>query len=56
MSADLRYPSDLRYPDIAATPAWQALSRHHDEIGATDLRELFDEDPARGTRAGADRR
>jgi len=20
-------------PDIAATPAWQALQRHHDEIG-----------------------
>ena len=36
-------------PDIAATPAWQALSRHHDEIGATDLRELFAQDPARGT-------
>ncbi|MBO0680389.1 glucose-6-phosphate isomerase [Mycolicibacterium sp. S2-37] len=36
-------------PDIAATPAWQALVRHHDEIGTTTLRELFNEDPARGT-------
>ena len=36
-------------PDIAATPAWQALARHHDEIGAKSLRELFAEDPDRGT-------
>ncbi len=35
--------------DITATPAWQALSRHHEEIGGTDLRELFAHDPARGT-------
>jgi glucose-6-phosphate isomerase len=36
-------------PDIAATPAWQALQRHHDEIGAKSLREFFAEDPDRGT-------
>ncbi len=36
-------------PDIAATPAWQALSRHHDEIGDKHLRELFADDPERGT-------
>ncbi|RAV10998.1 glucose-6-phosphate isomerase [Mycolicibacterium sp. GF69] len=36
-------------PDIASTPAWQALQRHHDEIGSRHLRELFDEDRARGT-------
>ncbi|MDT7766978.1 MAG: glucose-6-phosphate isomerase [Mycobacterium sp.] len=36
-------------PDIAATPAWQALSRHHDEIGEKHLREFFAEDPERGT-------
>lgn len=35
--------------DITATSAWQALSRHHDEFGAKDLRTLFAEDPARGT-------
>ncbi|MBI5338604.1 MAG: glucose-6-phosphate isomerase [Mycolicibacterium rufum] len=35
--------------DITATPAWQALSRHHGEIGGTDLRDLFAHDPARGT-------
>jgi glucose-6-phosphate isomerase len=36
-------------PDIAATPAWNALSRHHDEIGEKHLREFFAEDPERGT-------
>lgn len=35
--------------DITATSAWQALSRHHDEFGAKDLRTLFAEDPTRGT-------
>jgi glucose-6-phosphate isomerase len=39
-------PSQI--PDIATTPAWNALVRHHDEIGAKHLREFFDEDPARG--------
>ena len=38
----------VQIPDITATPAWNALARHHDEIGTTTLRELFDEDPARG--------
>ncbi|MDY6996040.1 MAG: glucose-6-phosphate isomerase [Actinomycetota bacterium] len=41
--------SDTDFSDITATPAWQALSRHHDEISATTLRDLFDTDPARGT-------
>jgi len=36
-------------PDIAATPAWQALQRHHEEIGDKTLRELFADDPDRGT-------
>jgi glucose-6-phosphate isomerase len=36
-------------PDIAATPAWNALSRHHDEIGTKHLRDFFAEDPDRGT-------
>ncbi len=38
------------------TPAWRALARHHAEIGNTHLRELFAEDPERGswmTAAGA---
>ncbi|OBB39943.1 glucose-6-phosphate isomerase [Mycobacterium sp. 852002-51961_SCH5331710] len=40
-------------PDIAATPAWQALQRHHDEVGAKHLRDLFADDPARGTELAA---
>jgi glucose-6-phosphate isomerase len=43
MSAD-----SAQIPDITATPAWNALVRHHDEVGGKHLRELFDEDPARG--------
>src|ERR1700709_2459392 len=39
---------EVSTPDITATPAWNALLRHHDEIGSTHLREFFDEDPARG--------
>ncbi|MCZ8377777.1 glucose-6-phosphate isomerase [Mycobacterium sp. CPCC 205372] len=41
--------ADTTIPDISATPAWQALQRHHDEIGGVHLRELFADDPARGT-------
>ena len=44
MTADIQ-----QIPDIAATPAWQALHRHHDQIGETHLRELFAEDPDRGS-------
>jgi glucose-6-phosphate isomerase len=36
-------------PDIAATPAWQALQRNHHEIGTKHLREFFNDDPDRGT-------
>ncbi|KJX75814.1 glucose-6-phosphate isomerase [Mycobacterium lepromatosis] len=35
-------------PDITATPAWDALRRHHDEIGATHLRQFFAANPDRG--------
>jgi len=34
--------------DISATPEWNALRRHHDEIAGKQLRELFAEDPDRG--------
>lgn len=34
-------------PDITATPAWDALRRHHRQIGGTQLRELFADDPER---------
>jgi glucose-6-phosphate isomerase len=40
--------STVSIPDISTTPAWNALVRHHDQVGAKHLRELFDEDPARG--------
>ena len=35
-------------PDISATPAWDALRRHHEQIGDTHLRQFFDEDSDRG--------
>lgn len=44
MTADIQ-----QVPDIAATPAWQALQRHHDAIGAKHLRTFFDDDPERGS-------
>ena len=37
-----------RIPDITATSAWKALSKHHDQIVGTHLREFFAEDPDRG--------
>jgi glucose-6-phosphate isomerase len=43
MSADT-----VQIPDISTTPAWNALVRHHDQIGAKHIRELFNEDPERG--------
>ncbi|HEX2214011.1 MAG TPA: glucose-6-phosphate isomerase, partial [Mycobacterium sp.] len=33
--------------------AWQALQRHHDEIGDKHLREFFADDPGRGTELAA---
>src|ERR1700748_829411 len=35
-------------PDITATPAWDALRRHHEQVGTTHLRQFFAEDPDRG--------
>ncbi len=34
--------------DISASAEWAALSRHHDQIAKTSLREFFAEDPDRG--------
>jgi len=34
--------------DITATAAWNALRRHHDQIGKTHLRQFFADDPGRG--------
>ncbi|MET0702119.1 MAG: glucose-6-phosphate isomerase [Mycobacterium sp.] len=46
MSADTASNSDIA--DISKTPAWEALARHHDQIGGKHLREFFAEDPDRG--------
>ena len=35
--------------DISATAAWAALGRHFDQFAGTTLRQLFAEDPARGS-------
>ncbi|MGW0159400.1 glucose-6-phosphate isomerase [Mycobacterium sp. NPDC003323] len=35
--------------DITASPAWHSLQRHHEAVAPKNLRELFAEDPARGT-------
>ena len=35
--------------DITETAAWHSLQRHHDAVASKNLRELFAEDPARGT-------
>jgi glucose-6-phosphate isomerase len=35
--------------DISATPEWNALRRHHDQIAGKHLREFFTEDPDRGS-------
>jgi glucose-6-phosphate isomerase len=34
---------------LITRPAWQALVAHHGDIGRTKLRDLFADDPARGT-------
>jgi len=39
--------------DISSTPAWAALEAHHRAMGATTLRQLFDEDPGRASRMSA---
>lgn len=40
--------SEQSIPDITATPAWEALRKHHDQIGETHLRQIFADDPNRG--------
>ena len=39
---------------LANRPAWKALQAHFDAIGKTHLRDLFKEDPDRGTRYTAE--
>jgi glucose-6-phosphate isomerase len=40
--------------DLTSKPAWQALQAHHAEIEGRRLRDLFAEDPERGTRFTAE--
>ena len=35
---------------LTSSPAWQALSKHHEEIAKTPMRELFAKDPERFSR------
>jgi glucose-6-phosphate isomerase len=41
-------------PPLRERKAWQALERHYAEIGDRHLREMFQEDPARGERLTAE--
>jgi glucose-6-phosphate isomerase len=41
-------------PPLRERSAWKELERHHREIGAVHLRDLFAEDPGRGTRLAAE--
>src|SRR3954464_3021872 len=49
MSATAGSPSALRH-----RPAYRALEAHHERIGDAHLRDLFADDPARGTRLTAE--
>jgi glucose-6-phosphate isomerase len=41
-------------PPLRDRKAWQALERHHAEIGDRHLRQFFDDDPGRGERLTAE--
>ncbi|HEV2008681.1 MAG TPA: glucose-6-phosphate isomerase [Burkholderiales bacterium] len=41
-------------PSLTERPQWRALQRHFEETGHRHLRELFADDPARGTRLTAE--
>jgi glucose-6-phosphate isomerase len=44
----------VEVPPLRERPAWKELGRDHAQIGKTHLRELFAEDPERGTRLSAE--
>jgi glucose-6-phosphate isomerase len=44
----------MTVPPLRERTAWRALERHHAEIAARHLRELFGEDPERGVRLTAE--
>jgi glucose-6-phosphate isomerase len=46
--------TSLLEPSLLELPTWRALRQHSKEISKTTLRELFDNDPQRGTRYNAE--
>jgi len=46
--------TSLLEPSLLELPTWRALKQHSKEISKTTLRELFDNDPQRGTRYNAE--
>jgi glucose-6-phosphate isomerase len=46
--------TSLLEPSLLELPAWRALKQHSKEIAKTTLRQLFDNDPERGTRYNAE--
>jgi glucose-6-phosphate isomerase len=46
--------TSLLEPSLLELPAWRALKQHAKEISKTTLRQLFDNDPERGTRYNAE--
>ena len=49
---DSKAPRTL--PKLTSSPAWQALTAHHEQIRGQHLRELFASDPGRGERLCAE--
>jgi len=47
-------PTSLQAMSLLELPAWNALQKHSTEIAKTTLRQLFDQDPDRGTRFNAE--
>jgi len=46
--------SAYKSPNLTSSPAWQALTAHHEQIRGQHLRELFASDPGRGERLCAE--
>jgi glucose-6-phosphate isomerase len=46
--------TSLQAMSLLELPAWKALQKHSAEIAKTTLRQLFDQDPDRGTRFNAE--
>ncbi len=46
--------TSLQAMSLLELPAWKALQKHSAEIAETTLRQLFDQDPERGTRFNAE--